>query len=694
MADITTANRKFHKDQIFRRQDSYFLIEAVLEKQPHDILYCIPFDLENRKTVASGIAERVNSNILNHLVFMGEADFIDPTSALQETVSPTTKQQNQIDMWLDYIDKLLSVSDGRLSRANKDIEAAKKEVNWASYNYPIPSNSTCQKRVKEFDERKNDPRALCPKGYHAMEGASRLAPMVEDLLLKFIADQYLVVTTKENTNASSIYRDIKEEWRNLNKEQPELYPSMPCKQTFYNRLKGLDRFEVSSYRLNKNEKVKLRKQRKTNFIIDRILERVEIDAIHIGLGIIKEVGHGNRRTRVYRGRIVLMVALDVYSRSVIGYSYHISPTPGESKDLATQCFKSIILPKSHPNWPMHGLPMHLVSDATTAATGNDFGKIVTSTGVTPITTPRGEPWKKPFIERFFLTLRTDFLSKFDTYLGSKQYRNHDHLNNDDTVKTRALDINLKHCFTESEFIEQFEDYIVNTYHNNPHKGLLGKTPLQVWNESASECSLNWVTFDSGHPALNRFANLRRGRTVYKDGFVSLDSETYWSPKLKELWGARIEKIDIYYSDIDAKHISFEHKGRWYTAELCEHNYTPSDTLQRSALKDARKAHGVDASEAKERKNYKAKPSSAAKRTGKVTSSQKSGKTSQDKESKAIDTDHENAEERLIQAEEEILKTATFHAHPPSPVIEIDDTEESDDATSTDATRSRKLGKKL
>ena len=686
MGVITVANLKFHKGQVFRRQDNYFYIEAVEQKQPHDILFCCHFDIANKKPVISGIAERVNSNELSHSIYHSDAQLIDLSSALQETISPTEQQQTQINMWLVFIHKLLSVSGGRLSRAVKDIEAAKRKVTWSDHNYQIPSNSTCQMRVKEYDESQNDPRALCPKGYHAMEGASRLSPLTEDLILIFIVDEYLVIKSKEKTNILQIYRNFASEWKSLNKAQPTLYPTLPCKQTFYKRIQSQDRFLVATKRLNKKEKTKLIKQRNTSFIVDRILERVELDAIHIGMGIITENANTRLPKRTYRGRIVLMMAIDVYSRAIIGYSCHIAPKPGESTDLALECFKTIIMPKAHANWPMYGKPQALVTDATTSSTGNVFPSVVQSVGTNYVTNPRGEPWKKPFIERFFSTLRTDFLSQFDTYLGSKQYKNHDHLNNNDSVEANVMDHKSKHCFTEAEFVEHLEDYIVNYYHNNPHRGLLGKTPLEVWNESNSESSLHHVTLPSDHPALKKLGLRSSNKTIHPDGYVRFKNETYASPELKKAYGGGIDKIDIYYSRVNASYISFENKG-WHIAGLCKTNYTPSDSLQRSALEDARKGYGADNSTATERKNFKANSSKAAKSSQKVAKV----KAPIRKTSKAIDTDLEDAKQQLVNAEEHTMQDGVNHIKIAENPDTVTQREQSD---TTEHSHKGKIGRRL
>lgn len=586
MMETTTANYQLTEDTVFRFQGSYYFVETVSQKQPHAIAFCVAYDIIDKKKIISDTSKRFPVNDICKALFDGNAEIIDPYSARYESPSPTLEQQLKYDMWVAFIDALLSVTDGRYSRATADVEKAKKLVDWRGFNHLEPSNSSCQERIKKIDEANGDKRVLCPSGYHAMKGASRLSLATEELIFQYIVDEYLVYQSNEKVNVTNIYDNFKEEWILRNKESPSLYPKLPCLETFHKRTRSLSMIVVASCRLNDENKTKLKKQRKTNFIIDRILERVEMDAIHVGMGIVKFKMINGKRTRVYRGRIVLMVAIDVYSRVVLGYSYHIDKKPGETTDLAVECFKNILMPKAKSNWTAYGKPYSVISDATTAATGNRFHNTVTSTGAAHIITPSHEPWRKPFIERFFGTLRSDFLTKFECYLGSKQYKNHDHLNNGDTVEKKAKSVKEEHCLTEEDFIEALEDYITNHYHVSGHEGLNGRAPIDIWNKSVENFPLERTTILPNDPLFLKFALKSRECRIYPDGYVIHDYEKYVGPKLKALYNDGVEYISYYYSNIDARTISFEHGG-WHAAELAPSSYTPTDTTQRAELKACR-----------------------------------------------------------------------------------------------------------
>lgn len=662
MTDLTLANIKFSESQIFwyEAYKRHFFIEAVVSAQPHDIIFCLFFDLHEKKKLVDSDPKRFPASELSKALWAGEAEFIDPTAALSEPISPTSKQQKTIDMWLEFIQILKNDNKDELPRADKKVALAIAKMNWSKFDYKVPSLSNCQEKIKLYDEAVNKSQSLCPFGSHAMSGASRLAPATEALMLSYIDDRYLVDLPSHRVNPAEIFRDFCEEFELRQNKQPDLYPKLPCKESFYSRLRKLDKVVVALHRLNDKEKHKLRKKRKTEFVIDRILERVEFDAVHLAMGIIKYEGTGTNRKRVYRGRVVLMLAIDVYSRAIIGYSYHIAPSPGESADLAVQCFKSMLMPKNPKlNWPMFGKAANVVSDGSTAATGDQFHSIVTSTGAIHITTQSNQPWKKPFIERFMLTLRTQWASKFDTYLGSKLFRNHDHLNNDDKVEKVVMQPNKKHCMTEEEFVDNLERYLTEVYHESPHSGLNGYTPLEVWNKSVTEDPMRWTTMPNDHPVFIRMGLKKDMRNIYPDGCLRVNNAFYACQKLYDIAGT-VSQIDVYYSDVDADFVAFEHGGIWHRAKLCPANYTPTYTSQRGELDRARKNSLGPQKDSRKRKSFN--PSGVESYSPPANSDSKNGDASKSKPKPSpTDIDAENAEETLKAAEDESLRNAPARA---------------------------------
>ncbi|GFD88772.1 hypothetical protein KUL152_09980 [Tenacibaculum sp. KUL152] len=605
MADITIANIQFTDGLVFfyEPDNRHYHIEVVKHSEPHDILFCLAFDVERNVPLVDLPPTRFSAHALSRAIWEKTAWIIDPNDSW-EPPSPTPKQQSSMEMWQEFIRILKSQNDNQLPRANGPVQKAIDTMDWAKYNDKPKGLSRCQEIIMNYDKalQKKGPHhanlTLMPHGHHAMKGVSRLAPATEDLILKYIDEHYLIEKPKHRVIPARIYREFAEEFKELHALDSKAYPKLPCLETFCKRLRKLDQVIVSTLRLSDREKGAVRKRRKTEFVIDRILERVEFDAIHIAMGIIKYEGTGRKRRAIYRGRIVLMLAIDVFSRCILGYSYHIAKKPGENADLAVECFKNVLMPKADSRWPMFGKPLTAVSDGSTAATGDQFHQIVSSTGAIHLTTQSYMPWKKPFIERFMHTLRTQFLVEFDTYLGSKLFRNHDHLNNNDDVEKAVMKKKKngkyrEHRMTEEQFVNELENYL-SIYHNNPHEGLGGYSPLEVWQNAVRENPKEHVTLPSSHSVFKRLGlKTTKARVINRDGVVTVKNAQYESGVLKQLYGVR-SSVDVYYSNINADFISFEVDQKWHTASLMLSNYTPGDTAQRGELDRARKnQHGPE-----------------------------------------------------------------------------------------------------
>jgi putative transposase len=79
------------------------------------------------------------------------------------------------------------------------------------------------------------------------------------------------------------------------------------------------------------------------------------------------------------------------------------------------------------------------------------------------------PWLKPFVERFNLTLKTDFGKSLPGYVGSI-----------DEQKKQSMSMKQKAVLTIDEFRRALEAWIVDQYHNKAHSALQGKTPNEAW----------------------------------------------------------------------------------------------------------------------------------------------------------------------------------------------------------------------
>lgn len=282
-----------------------------------------------------------------------------------------------------------------------------------------------------------------------------------DLAYEVIDDEYL---KPNGANAHQTY--IRFENRYNAELLGKLKKKRMCKQSFYNLINMLDPAEVTLAREGKD--ALRRDARKSNQIIitDRLMQQVEIDAVHLNLGLLDENGN-------YLGTVILYLAIDVYSRYIVGYNLCYGTNVAEESSEVIELLKNISLPRKRSGnyqstWHYLGPPTETFGDAGVAFCSNIVIAFSALLGSSHTTTQAGSPWKKPFIERFNRTLRSQFATKIPGYFGRR-------------VDGKTLDgtIEQKACVTVSKFTEYLEEYICDYYHQNPHKGLEGESPQQV-----------------------------------------------------------------------------------------------------------------------------------------------------------------------------------------------------------------------
>ena len=546
------AHTTFKKDVTFKIGNAVYQIGGVVPEKLDSTLYCHPFDMDSEKKIGEQ-CRPFSARTLLKSISLGDAHILETNHSGVATPMITDKQFRKAEMWKKYIDLLVDVSGNKNLTAERNIQTAMDSFDWGEYQQTPPCQSTCQAKVKTYRESELDVRSLIDWGNLSDKGQSRLPERVELLLLQHLTDFYLVRKSEKELSLNKIYSTFKQ---NLLAEQainPKDYPYLPTRQTFYNRANAIHPLTKAEAQKSKAEIKKLKKKLRQQFFCNGILERVEMDAVYVSIGLLDD----DRKT--YLGTAVIMVSIDTFSRSILGYSICVGEKASESADLAIECLKHSVMPKENPNHPMHGLMATVTTDATTATKGNVYKRFAHGLGMIPIVTRVGEAWSKPFIERFFLTLRLDFLSDLPGYLGSKLYRNSNHLNPEDKLERHAQ-------LTVSEFIARFEDYITDVYHESGHYGLNGRAPIDVWNDQYSNNPLAVCIPSMDNTSMKLFGKVVTDRKLYLDGYIKLENEIYRSDELKELALSGVKSVTVYYSDIDGETVSVKHNNKLYLAE--------------------------------------------------------------------------------------------------------------------------------
>jgi transposase InsO family protein len=205
---------------------------------------------------------------------------------------------------------------------------------------------------------------------------------------------------------------------------------------------------------------------------DRILERVETDAVNLAIGVTDQSGR-------YLGTVTIFGVIDVYSRAILGLTVQVGR--GESAGSVIDSYKQSICPKGpeslpeglENDWPMYGVPEVFVSDGGSGYVSMKTQAFLLDAGSQSQIVQTYAGWQKPFIERFFNTLRTRFAQTLHGYCGKYT----DRPNLDATIEEKA-------SMTLQEFRSALYEWLVDEYHQTVHGGLSGRTPHEVWAEQA------------------------------------------------------------------------------------------------------------------------------------------------------------------------------------------------------------------
>jgi putative transposase len=243
------------------------------------------------------------------------------------------------------------------------------------------------------------------------------------------------------------------------------------KTSFNNYIRSFDPYEVMKARKGTKAALRHFRQKGTANLTSFPLERVEVDALHLQIGLkVRDVTTG--KDKVYKP--IIYIAMDVHTRLVIGYHISVSEKASETSNAVVQLIKHMVDPfketmTSKSKWPLSGAPEEIFSDCGSAFTARWVRSIMATIGATHHMCPAASPWKKGFVERFNGTIKMQYAPQMTGYVGN---RNRGDVM-DGTIESLAV-------LTKDQFISEFERYILDYYHHNPHRGLDNESPLKFF----------------------------------------------------------------------------------------------------------------------------------------------------------------------------------------------------------------------
>jgi putative transposase len=359
--------------------------------------------------------------------------------------------------------------------------------------------------------------SLLPYKRGGGRGKSRLEPAVEQIVLQTIEEHFL---TRQQRTIQSTAAEVARRCR-------EAQLSVPHAGTIRARIIALpvrerlgapvawesaarDRFEPRPGSLDEAQ---------------RPLDFVQIDHTKLDVIVVDE------QQRLPIGRPWITLAIDVYSRMVLGFYISLDP-PGA---IATgQCIAHAALPKETwlakrgivGSWPCWGFPVRVHLDNAKEFHGEMLRRACEQYGIVLEYRPVAQPHLGGHIERLLGTLlRALHELPGATFSNPGERGNYD-------SQARAV-------MTLGELERWLTEYIVGVYHAKRHRGI-GTSPLQRWTSGVFGDA-----HDGGTGVIDRPANEERirldflpfvERTVQAYG-ISIDGIHYYSDVLRRFVGA-------------------------------------------------------------------------------------------------------------------------------------------------------------
>lgn len=302
----------------------------------------------------------------------------------------------------------------------------------------------------------------------------------------------------------------------------------------------------------------------------RPLEVVEIDHTKLDLFVVDE------RSGVPLGRPTLTIAIDRYTRMVVGHYIGFEP-PGCTALMA--CLRNAMLPKTYVadrfpevkgEWPCFGVPESLVVD-----NGKEFHSASLREALRPLHidisyAPVKQPHFKGKVERFFGTLTRDLIQSipgttFANILAKGEY-----------------DSEGKAILTLKDLREIFHHWIINIYSTSPHRGI-GDIPLRRWEEGVNQTA---PRLPPSLDDLDAFLGLVVTRTPQRYGIeylgLKFNGQDLAHLRLK-LGNIRALKVKIDPDDLSRIRAEDPITGKYVTVPSCDPEYTTNLTLAQHKL---------------------------------------------------------------------------------------------------------------
>jgi putative transposase len=356
-------------------------------------------------------------------------------------------------------------------------------------------------------------------------GGNRLPEPVEQVIRELVRQRYL---TRQKRSVASLHREI------VRVCAVRGLPA-PARNTVAARIARMNPVEVGRRREGPDSVRPLQSAGDEVPAIKGILEQVQIDHTVIDLIVVDE------RERRPVGRPYLTVAIDVFSRSIVGMVVTLEPPSAVSVGLCLAHAAGDKRPWLErlgvaAGWPMSGKPKALYVDNAREFKSEALTRGCGQHGIELDYRPPGRPHYGGIVERVIGTAMQQIHELPGTTFSNPAERGRY-----DSEKMAALTL------TE---LEKWLALAVAAYHGTVH-GTLGQTPAGRWTEGLAATGVPVTTTNPTAFLVDFLPVIRRQLT--RTGFV-IDHVHYFANVLKP-WIARRESLERFIIRRDPRDIS-------------------------------------------------------------------------------------------------------------------------------------------
>ncbi|WP_417549395.1 DDE-type integrase/transposase/recombinase [Methylophaga sp.] len=354
----------------------------------------------------------------------------------------SVKEKGELERRMAFVK---GVTDVFSNYSSKDISGPSKLINEIASirNETAPGFSTVCSWIKKFINSNYNHHSLLPR-WKNQKRSSKFGGEIEQFISDEVDHYYL--NNKIRFNAYEIAYELhaKLEDFTLTSGLPSTI-QIPSVRTLQRRISEIDPYKKLKQIYGKEKAGKVLKAAGKQIDLIRIFQAVEADGNHIDVIIVNEL-------KKILGRAYLTVLIDRFSRSIL--SYEISVIPFSSHTLQIALKGAFNTDNGLPGGKIERLIVDNGGDYISSSIKN----LCNYSGIEIEYAPPRTPNSKPFIERFFKTLNSQFIHK----LPGTTFSNPDHRGGYDSVGEAQM--------TLKELREALDKFI-GMYHNSFHQGL-------------------------------------------------------------------------------------------------------------------------------------------------------------------------------------------------------------------------------